>query len=292
MLRILIVVFVYHGLCRLSTAFIFSNGLSIRVTKPASNLLRAQQQQQSDPSPSRRLGRRDGVYSRPSGALERGSGFFIPGLEGPKIRLVSGTVLLLAIGLNHLLSESSTSMEGLAVVYALLVLLQGAVQFRLENQTSPDADGGAGKAMEGPETYQLVWSVPVDDLAWRSRVEWSARTLTSLTVCSHAILLCKESVILSYGIATIPGDNYDTLQTATMDTIAQSKSGRVSLPSSHPVISCLDPNCRESVILQRCGEICWVLASDRPLAGYTASDLQWIGQMMGKYSALDFNSQK
>ena len=31
--------------------------------------------------------KRKGVYSRPSAAIERGSGFFIPGLEGGRVRV-------------------------------------------------------------------------------------------------------------------------------------------------------------------------------------------------------------
>jgi hypothetical protein len=47
-----------------------------------------------------------GVYVRPSGAIERGSGFFVPGLEGPRVRLVFGTVLLVLTGVNHFLGNN------------------------------------------------------------------------------------------------------------------------------------------------------------------------------------------
>ena len=35
-----------------------------------------------------------GVYARPSAAIERGSGFFIPGLEGSRVRLLFGILAL------------------------------------------------------------------------------------------------------------------------------------------------------------------------------------------------------
>ncbi len=48
-----------------------------------------------------------GVYVRPSGAIERGSGFFVPGLEGPKVRVLFGIVLLALTAINHSLGSSS-----------------------------------------------------------------------------------------------------------------------------------------------------------------------------------------
>ena len=52
------------------------------------------------PSPA---GKVKGVYSRPSAAIEKGSGFYIPGLEGSKVRLLFGTLVLLLNYINHTL---------------------------------------------------------------------------------------------------------------------------------------------------------------------------------------------
>ena len=38
-----------------------------------------------------------GFYRRPSKAIEQGGGFFIPGLEGERIRIVTALALLVAI---------------------------------------------------------------------------------------------------------------------------------------------------------------------------------------------------
>ena len=50
--------------------------------------------------------RERGIYSRPSAAIERGSGFFIPGLEGSRIRLIFGITCLVADAANHYLVDS------------------------------------------------------------------------------------------------------------------------------------------------------------------------------------------
>ena len=41
-----------------------------------------------------------GFYIRPSAAIERGGGFFIPGLEGAKLRIALGGGLLVLSGLS------------------------------------------------------------------------------------------------------------------------------------------------------------------------------------------------
>ncbi len=38
-----------------------------------------------------------GFYRRPSKAIEQGGGFFIPGLEGERIRIVTALALLVAL---------------------------------------------------------------------------------------------------------------------------------------------------------------------------------------------------
>ena len=40
-------------------------------------------------------------YKRPSAALERGGGFFVPGLEGYKLRAAMGTLVLTLLALNR-----------------------------------------------------------------------------------------------------------------------------------------------------------------------------------------------
>ena len=46
-----------------------------------------------------------GVYARPSAAIERGSGFFIPGLEGSRVRLLFGILALVLTYVNNSLGD-------------------------------------------------------------------------------------------------------------------------------------------------------------------------------------------
>jgi hypothetical protein len=68
------------------------------------------------------------------GAIKGGSGFFVPGLEGPRVRLVFGSVLVFVTALNHVLVLSSVGydfsfQELLAISYSLLILFQSAIKY-------------------------------------------------------------------------------------------------------------------------------------------------------------------
>jgi hypothetical protein len=99
--------------------------------------------------------RERGIYARPSGAIERGSGFFIPGLEGYKIRLLFGLVVLIVDALTAFTTTSSNGLptiltittttygvedvgmivsEALAAFYGLLLLLQGSIELAIETR--------------------------------------------------------------------------------------------------------------------------------------------------------------
>jgi len=247
-----------------------------------------------------RLGQKQGVYARPSAAIERGSGFFFPGLEGPKVRLVFGGVLLTLTAYNHVVASSSSSVsagagrgdvfsELLAVVYSVLVLLQGALEFRKEGLKQGVITDGAGpEAPRGKvKSYQQLWSVPVEDETWRERVQWAATTYLSLTPATHMMLLGPGTVVYSLGETPAREGSNDAAQgggcQAALDTLAKSTSGRVALPPQHPAVTQLtDPNYNRCVVLQRVDnkdQLCWLMSSDRLLAGFSPQDLQWLGQL-------------
>lgn len=55
-----------------------------------------------------------GFYTRPSAAVERGGGFYVPGLEGYRWRLAVASVLSAALVLNRLLSPGEAAQSQLA----------------------------------------------------------------------------------------------------------------------------------------------------------------------------------
>eukprot|EP00527_Entomoneis_sp_CCMP2396_P005006 CAMPEP_0198144408 /NCGR_PEP_ID=MMETSP1443-20131203/15495_1 /TAXON_ID=186043 /ORGANISM="Entomoneis sp., Strain CCMP2396" /LENGTH=278 /DNA_ID=CAMNT_0043807795 /DNA_START=13 /DNA_END=846 /DNA_ORIENTATION=- len=226
-----------------------------------------------DDQSKKKIGRKEGVYVRPSAAIERGSGFFIPGLEGPKVRLAGGTVLLVLLAVNHFLSSSIISSgnvfsEALAAAFSILVLVQGLIEYTKENRRESlivEGRGGSSSGSAAATTTTTVsssftqqWLVPVNDAVWKSRVEWSAASFLSLTPADHIALIGPGSIVYWQGSSAPPnGENNNVAKgcQAALDTCLQSKSGRVSLPPSHPTVQSLAPeNHQRCVLLQRVDE--------------------------------------
>lgn len=61
-----------------------------------------------------------GFYLRPSSAIERGGGFFVPGLEGSRLRIVGATGVLVLVGLNR--ASAAGNFDAALVVSELLTV--------------------------------------------------------------------------------------------------------------------------------------------------------------------------
>ena len=164
-----------------------------------------------------------GVYTRPSAAIERGSGFYVPGLEGSRVRGLFGLLVLILTFVNHTYSSTSgttTSLdisssmmisEIVSISYSVLLILQGLVEFGKEQgfvvNTSNDIDSLAStldmdnenqmksqlnenkknvKQYASPQLLSVSSSQLINDL------QWSCASFLSLTSATH-ILLVKVS---------------------------------------------------------------------------------------------------
>lgn len=70
-----------------------------------------------------------GFYVRPSRAIEKGGGFFVPGLEGGRIRVVSAILLVFLNVVNNVgvqsLSTAETVSQSVGIAAMVILLLQG-----------------------------------------------------------------------------------------------------------------------------------------------------------------------
>ena len=230
-----------------------------------------------------KLGKKEGVYVRPSAAIERGSGFFVPGLEGPKVRLASGIVLFCALVFIVTTSPayyaSNNFANGLTAVFATIVLLQAAIEFQKEAGSSQLLIQ-SGAAVPNLVTWTKQWFVPEADASWRERVEWAASSFLSLTSATNIVLLGPGKVVFSLGSNDIDTNQPESCL-AALNTLSESKSGRVAVPLSHPSVAFFPSDAR-CIILQRVNEksqLCWIVASNQLLASFTKQELTWLGRL-------------
>ena len=283
-------------------------------SSPATDLRMAGNDQDGGSSKSKQ--KTTGVYARPSAAIERGSGFFIPGLEGSRVRLLFGILALVLTYVNNSLGSVTTGgfdiSETVAVLAGVLLLLQAAVEFGQElgfgvQQKSGASDatigdsGTSAAAASSANLEQRIAPSLVDRGAEAvATVKWAAATYVALTPASHVIVVADngegtEPAFLyelgDFGNSADENNMSSDVETgvkAAIDEVCNSKGGRVSLPSDHPAaINLLPESGRRCVLLQRISaadpsggrRLCMVVGSNQLLQAFTKNDLRWLGRL-------------
>jgi hypothetical protein len=211
-------------------------------------------------------------YVRPSAAIERGSGFFVPGLEGGKARLAMGTVLVaLCIVQQHQLADLglATRADGalaIASLYSGLVLLQSGIEFAQDSvrQERSRRAVSTDKVESGcADLFACSWArsddADVRDAAagsaarlnvneYKDRVEWAASTYLSLTPATRMLLVHNnkvvfESQMLAQTMTPLPtrDESVDAIPKGSASTTALLK-GR-----TNPEIIAEDVACRAAL---------------------------------------------
>ena len=242
--------------------------------------------------------RERGIYSRPSAAIERGSGFFIPGLEGPRIRLIFGMTVLVAGAANHFFAESQPGdigqyiAESTAAFYGVLLLFQGIVESGGQKSSkvmdaSLDANEGVMGSHQNRGAAMVSGHLETNKRALES-VQKAAKTIIDFTPTSYVTILDKDEGII-YSLSTsmdsasrVNSDEQSSLIALAIDALSESRGGRVALPSEHPVAELLPSSATRCILVQKLNEYegaCLVLGSDNLLPSFTKNDLRWIGQL-------------
>ncbi|EEC46598.1 predicted protein [Phaeodactylum tricornutum CCAP 1055/1] len=295
-------------------------------------------------SPERRARTAAAAYVRPQPSVPGGYSaytddahvetrrFFVPGLEGPKVRLAVGTVLLTLTAWNRYYSSLATNAdnsiqesfatnpgnvlaENLALAFTILVLWQAGIEYTKQiaaakavvigGNGNGQTDGsnrradGTGNPNGQRVSYQQSWNIPVNDERWKDQCQWAANTYLALTPATEWYLVGPGKVLYSLGLMDAPSAtpvapaptqvDEDAVAQAcqvALDTVNASQSGRVALPSTHPVSTNLvagvrpTPQNRRTVVVQRVEDnVCIVATSDQLLAAFGKSDLTWLGQL-------------
>jgi Cofactor assembly of complex C subunit B, CCB2/CCB4 len=234
-----------------------------------------------------------GVYVRPSAAIERGSGFFVPGLEGPRVRLLFGLLILVLTAVNHSLSATiseTTTSESLAIGFSILLLLQAAIEFGKEEKgfvvslNRPDISLLKDTKLDELSLVQR-WATDAIELDWKDKVEWSAASYIAITPATMILLLEKDRILYSLGPSFL--GIVDTIEerlgcNEALKALENAKTDRILLPKTHPatsILSSLESKSR-CIILQNVGkDRCLMMISDQLIQAFTKNDLRWLGQI-------------
>jgi hypothetical protein len=134
-----------------------------------------------------------GYYRRPSRAIEKGGGFFVPGLEDEKVRVVTAAFLLFLFAANRFGMQFSTApqiiSEFTGIAATLILFLQG-----LGNVF----DSGEDLSLPASSYLSVVQSSFPSDT--RVLIDSLVRSIVSTTEgVSYVLILSKEDVLFEYG---------------------------------------------------------------------------------------------
>lgn len=152
-----------------------------------------------------------GYYRRPSRAIEKGGGFFVPGLEGERIRVLTASAIFVLFAINRIGVQTSSVQQlvseftGIAVT--ALLFAQGVAQGfpeQIRPSSSPTglADNSAGSAsslLQGSSTgvgvsyvNVLQSSLDANSLQFRAVKSLSYSLLQTVENLSHVIIIPRH----------------------------------------------------------------------------------------------------
>ena len=246
-----------------------------------------------------------GIYARPSAAIERGSGFFIPGLEGSRIRFIFGITVLLADAANHFLVGGRPGDWGQSVAelvsafYGALLLLQGSIELAVERGyaqgddnggvVSTENEDGAIRSKDGGSSSRVDDALQGKEVA-SSMIQRMAQTIITFTPATYFRFVDEDSgVLYSFGVVNddavaVDADEQKRLVKLSLDALSESRGGRVALPSEHPASKLLPESATRCILVQKVNGYkgsrgCVIIGSDKLLPSFTKNDLRWIGQL-------------
>lgn len=256
---------------------------------------------------SSKTAREKGVYSRPSAAIEKGSGFFIPGLEGSRIRFLFGITVLVADAANHVLVGGRPGdlgqlvAEGSAAFYGAFLLLQGSIELAAErgyalrgldaSSLEKESHGGEQDTESSGSGFEILEFMRQDvgaDLTSKSSIAKISKTIINYTPATY-IRIVDEKMGDIYSIGSNTEDTIDenekmSLIKKSLDAVSESRGGRVALPVDHPSSKLVPQSAQRCILVQKIvgwegSNACIIIGSNRLLPAFTKNDLRWIGQL-------------
>ncbi|EKX49473.1 hypothetical protein GUITHDRAFT_136133 [Guillardia theta CCMP2712] len=111
-----------------------------------------------------RMGGRKGFYVRPSKALEKGGGFYVPGLEGYKLKLAVSVLAFSLLAINRVLlpgyqpTINQQTSEAVVVFTALFILIQSLLDKLSDPVKLSHPSNSKTKNAVSFASHVVVWS--------------------------------------------------------------------------------------------------------------------------------------
>lgn len=227
-------------------------------------------------------GGRKGFYIRPSAAIEKGGGFFIPGLEGPKLRVAicATTVFLILLnrlpwGYEPMPSQVISEVIALVAAFAIVVQVSTAGLDKSTVETEAAAD-------QGPRFSFTRYPADVN----LERLMWASNALADLTSSSAVLVVRDREIVSMVGdevLRSLEGGNqYTTIKfSPRVEYLSRGQQGG----GFTDVFEFLPRSCNTCAIGPISKNEAWVVALKQDSEAQRAKQAAWMGRL-GKLAAI------
>ncbi|CAM9187215.1 unnamed protein product [Ectocarpus sp. 6 AP-2014] len=166
-------------------------------------------------------------YRRPSAAIERGGGFFVPGLEGFKARFALGVVILGLLSLEgfappgmtifQLVSKLLAGLAGVSLFAQALLDQQKERAFEMRREAiaaAPASAGGPGMDTAAGEGQVAFFDSAALGSDLEAKVMWAADIALQLTAACSFVMFSDGEVLARVGATGGESDASDTVAAA------------------------------------------------------------------------------
>lgn len=212
-----------------------------------------------------------GYYVRPSRAIEKGGGFFVPGLEDEKLRFFSGSFISILVMFNHISVDAYTPSviigEVIAMGMGLFLILQAFLSPEESADIKPDK-----------ETLSILY---INDKSKNQVNIYEFISREIIKTCQgigYLLCLTPDEIVLEIGYPT--RKSITNISTSVLYSMAESlaTTDKISKSISNENIDRVFNDFQDVSVVRGHGDKLWMIASYEPSA--VKENLSWIKSLV------------
>ncbi len=236
-----------------------------------------------------RKGGRKGFYVRPSKAVEMGGGFYVPGLDASKFRVVFALLAFAFLGANRAVLPGYVPLQNQVISEALtsfaaVALLYHAISENIEKMKSNESEKLVVTPTDQPKQAAAPSSIMPSETLLESRAEdesWLVASALQIVPTSTFVATLQEAgVIAAYAPSISGGDAGQKAFAACVKAIGNKAAIEIERSEQgeegiRDIFSVVPAQCNKVLI---CGGEMRVLMVDMP-ANPTENQVLWLSQI-------------
>lgn len=219
-------------------------------------------------------------YKNPSKAIEKGGGFFIPGLRGPRLRYFVSVVSVSLLTLNHIASPQAQSntlllSECLALLAALTVFTTAVVDTIAESETSSLRATNRLPVRAVVTTNSTQLSAEAVSQESSQTTAWALAVCTDLTSATHVAAFRAGSVVVATENVQISAPQGSVIDRVISKSRSLYIANSADLPEDVTIPFLEDGSWSAFIVPVADGAVTFAVRAS-PSSGFSVEDRRWL----------------